>query len=87
MKQCAHCGKDFEPTKPKAIYCSVKCRTYAFRDRKKNNLKFSITEGPTLIPAVKQEEKSSGNPEKIEIKITEPKPGSMAYYLKYGKNE
>jgi hypothetical protein len=35
MKKCLHCGNDFEPTKPKSVYCSGKCRTYAFRDKKK----------------------------------------------------
>lgn len=34
MKQCLHCNKEFAPKKPKAIYCSGKCRTYANRERK-----------------------------------------------------
>jgi len=35
MKKCLYCGNDFEPTKPKQIYCSSKHRTYAFRKTKK----------------------------------------------------
>jgi hypothetical protein len=34
MKKCLRqkCGKEFEPSKPKQVYCSTKCRTYAFRE-------------------------------------------------------
>lgn len=35
MKLCLYCEKDFEPKKPKAIYCSNKCRTYANRKNRK----------------------------------------------------
>lgn len=35
IKKCIlkDCGRSFEPKKPKQIYCSSKCRTYAFRER------------------------------------------------------
>lgn len=37
MKQCKYekCQKDFEPLKPKAIYCSAKCRVYGNRELNK----------------------------------------------------
>ena len=35
MKNCLFCKKEFEPKKPKAIYCSDKCRTYSNRKNKK----------------------------------------------------
>ena len=35
MKQCLHCKKEFEPLKPKAIFCSAKCRVYWHRANKK----------------------------------------------------
>ncbi len=39
MKKCAYCGNEFEPKKPKAIYCSTKCRTYAHRKKAIENNK------------------------------------------------
>jgi hypothetical protein len=38
MIDCLYCKKEFEPKKPKAIYCSNKCRTYA--NRKTKSLRF-----------------------------------------------
>lgn len=34
MKICARkkCGKEFEPNKPKQIFCSANCRVYSKRD-------------------------------------------------------
>lgn len=34
MKSCLYCHKEFIPKKPKAKYCSDKCRTYANRKMK-----------------------------------------------------
>lgn len=31
MKECLYCKMEFVPKKPKAIYCSNKCRTYGNR--------------------------------------------------------
>jgi hypothetical protein len=42
-RKCARegCGKSFLPTRPKQMYCSSQCRTYAFRDRNKKNEKLA----------------------------------------------
>lgn len=34
MKNCLHCKNDFEPKKPKQIFCSDKCRVYSNRAKK-----------------------------------------------------
>lgn len=41
MKVCMYqkCGKEFEPLKPKAVFCSAKCRVYQNRLSKKKVVK------------------------------------------------
>lgn len=38
MKQCKYegCKKEFNPQKPKAVYCSAKCRVYGNRAANRN---------------------------------------------------
>lgn len=35
MKDCKHCGEEFDPTVPKQQYCSDSCRAKAFRQKQK----------------------------------------------------
>lgn len=40
MKDCLYCEYKFEPTKPKQVFCSGKCRTYF--GRKKNKIETEL---------------------------------------------
>lgn len=62
MKKCSYskCGKEFEPLKPKAIYCSPKCRVYG--NREKNIAELAIGQKEVKKPD-----------EKVEILPTENK--------------
>lgn len=35
MKRCAHCGQEFNPSRPNTIYCGGTCKTGAYRSRKR----------------------------------------------------
>lgn len=86
MKKCLHCGKDFEPKKPKAIFCSDKCRTYAFRKSKssKNNLIPIILPGPLIVPVVpKKEQIDPPKQNKISVNIRPENWGSMSRQEQY----
>jgi hypothetical protein len=56
MKECLHCKTNFEPNKPKQVYCSDKCRVYANRLKKSiykeglKTIKFFIDENGKKIP-------------------------------------
>lgn len=89
---CLNCGKEIEqnPKKRAKQFCNSTCRSGYWQrqksaEKRKNNLIPTILPGPTLTPVVNPEEKTSTKPTKREIKINEPKSGSMAYYLKYGE--
>ena len=36
-KKCTHCGSSFMPKRSDAIYCSTKCRVYAYRKKIKDS--------------------------------------------------
>jgi len=75
MKQCLRkkCGKDFEPTKPKQMYCSNKCRTYAFREKQKDVVVVTKTD-KKKPPKKEAEEMSEELVNKIIAIQTQPKP-------------
>lgn len=52
MKQCGFCGNDFDNPKSKTLYCSSKCRTYAFRLRKKELIVAGTTPESTFVTEV-----------------------------------
>lgn len=35
--RCPHCGTAFSSSGPRARYCSARCRSAAYRERRKNN--------------------------------------------------
>ncbi len=86
MKICSYCKNEFEPKKPKAIYCSTKCRTYAHRDKKKDENPYKMY-ADGLHPAVKQIKDFVETELKKEKKGVEPKEGSLAWYLKHGNEQ
>ncbi len=74
MKKCLNCGHNFEPLKPKAIYCSDACRTESYRKKhKKEGAKRgrprSIFDGPKLPKNIQDEPKQWVDPKPPEQKI------------------
>lgn len=59
-KICQHCGKEFEPGKPFAKFCSAKCRVYYNRGLAKWKFPFSSGSPPTTTTPV--ENKPSPQP-------------------------
>lgn len=59
MKKCLRkkCQKDFEPNKPKQVFCSAKCRVYFSREEKT----------PIQTPAVNSEKKSKPAIKKVIV--------------------
>jgi hypothetical protein len=75
MKQCLRekCGKEFEPKKKKQRYCSTKCRTYAFRERKELSAPEPTEKLKWLVPLATNEAapkvdyvKKTGKPTNLE---------------------
>ena len=67
MKKCKYekCKKDFEPLKPKAIYCSAKCRVYGNRLIKKGNPSSAIKDEGIDTKKHKQKRTSTDSTKKI----------------------
>lgn len=59
MKKCIRCGNDFEPKKPKTVYCTDKCRTYAYRERQPKKVEIlppqEVYDGPKIDPKTQDE--------------------------------
>lgn len=53
MKKCLRqkCQKEFEPNKPKQVFCSAKCRVYFSREEKKD---FEVKKSPITVSVIKE---------------------------------
>lgn len=51
MKKCLRkkCQKEFEPNKPKQVFCSAKCRVYFSREEKDAPEEKSVPDGKTQV--------------------------------------
>ncbi|MEO7584888.1 MAG: hypothetical protein ABIS74_17970 [Ferruginibacter sp.] len=74
MKKCLRvkCQKEFEPNKPKQVFCSAKCRVYFSREQKVGEKKETALVTPVKKVLAKKEEKSDM-----------PDPKDKAAYLQW----
>ncbi len=94
------CGAEFTPSKNKQVYCSTKCRTYAYRESlSKINFEkttkdcFDGKKNKTTVQVINEAAKNMGKTAVAVNEATEkhplwkegdPKEGSIAFYKKYG---
>lgn len=85
MKQCLQCKTEFKPLKPKAIFCSAKCRVYWHRANPKTKVQDLTT--PTNVTKPPEPKKTNYTintaPPPID-KENDPKEGTSAFKWKYG---
>lgn len=72
MKKCLHCMKEFDPTKPKQVYCSSHCRTKSHR-KKHHGYELPVIE-ITDLPEEQKMEVTFGEPleSTIDFKAVTP---------------
>lgn len=81
MKECLRleCKEQFEPNKPKQVFCSAKCRVYYNRAEKKK-----LEKQQDIFKPVKETVQKILPTKKLHKKNDDPTEGSNAFFLKYG---
>ena len=67
------CEVQFEPNKPKQLFCSAKCRVYHSRDKNKAALELKLK---STIPPI--------TAKKVVPKLGDPRENTAAFFLKFG---
>lgn len=95
MKKCLRkkCQKEFEPNKPKQVFCSAKCRVYFSREEKEQ-VPYSEVKDLNNQTNKIEPKKPLGNsksnytvntlPKKDVTLNNEPAEGTNRFFLKYG---
>lgn len=75
MKKCLRqkCQKDFEPNKPKQVFCSAKCRVYFSREEKVQSVTFDIKDLNTPINQIKPLDPKGAKKSNLVIDTTQKK--------------
>lgn len=89
MKKCLRkkCQKEFEPNKPKQVFCSAKCRVYFSREEKEEQAILVIKDLNKQTNVVEAKKTMGSLKSNYTIKTNmdiEPAEGTNRFFLKYG---